>query len=183
MVDLRPGLADLRPMTDPDRLVLVARVSGAFGVRGEVRLTSFTEDPMALVRFRELRREDGSPALTLTSGRAYKEGIVGRTVEIATKEQADALRGLELYAPRSALPPAGDDEFYLADLIGLVALAPDGAPIGRVMAAPNFGAGDLLEIQPDGGGPSWLLAFTVDNVPEVDIGGGRIVVVRPGDAA
>ena len=166
-------------MANPDRLVLVARVSGAFGVRGEVRLRSFTEDPMALVGFRELKRKDGAPGLTLTSGRPYKDGLVGRAAEIATKEQADALRGLELYAPRSALPPAGEDEFYLTDLIGMDACAPDGSPLGRVAAVPNFGAGDLLEVQPSGGGPSWLVAFTAENVPEVDIGGGRIVVARP----
>ena len=164
-----------------DRLVLVARVSGAFGVRGEVRLHAFTDDPMALVRFRELKRKDGAPGLTLLSGRTDAKGLLARAEGVATKEQADALRGLELYAPRSALPPAGEDEFYLADLIGLQATDPQGTVLGLVKAAPNFGAGDLLEIEPAGGGPTWLVAFTAQNVPQVDVDGGRIVVVRPAE--
>ncbi len=166
-------------MADPDRLVLVARVSGAFGVRGELRLRNFTEDPLSLVRFRTLATADGAPGLTLTSGRPFKDGLIARANEVATKEQADALRGLELYAPRSALPAAAEDEFYLADLIGLKAQGPDGSALGEVKAAPNFGAGDLLEVEPPGGGPTWLVAFTAENVPEVDVNGGRIVIVRP----
>jgi 16S rRNA processing protein RimM len=166
-------------MADPDRLVLVARVSGAFGVRGEVRLRAYTEDPAALLDYRELRRADGSPGLTLVSGRVAKDGLIARAKEIGVKEEADALRGLELYAPRSALPQPEQDEFYLIDLIGLAAHAPDGALLGRIKAVPNFGAGDLLEIEPAAGGGSWLVAFTLAAVPEVDIEGGRVVIVRP----
>jgi 16S rRNA processing protein RimM len=168
-------------MADPDRLVLVARVAGAFGVRGEVRLRSYTADPRALLTLKALKTSAGAPALTLASGRPHKDGLVVRAAEVATKEEADALRGLDLYARRSALPPAGEDEFYLADLIGLEACGPDGARLGRVAAAPNFGAGDLLEIEPEGGGPSWLIAFTAANVPEVDLDAGRVVVVRPAE--
>jgi 16S rRNA processing protein RimM len=168
-------------MTDPDRLVLVAKVAGAFGVKGEVRIRAFTEDPRALLAFGQLKRADGSPGLTLLGGRPDKAGLIARAREVATKEEADALRGLDLYAPRSALPPPEEDEFYLADLIGLQAAAPDGAPLGRVKAVPNFGAGDLLEIAPEQG-PSWLVAFTRENVPEVDLAGGRVTVVRPADA-
>jgi 16S rRNA processing protein RimM len=168
-------------MADPDRLVLVARVSGAFGVRGELRLASFTEEPMTLVRLKALRRADGSAGLTLSSGRPHKGGLVARAAEVADKDQADALRGLELYAPRSALPAPAEDEFYLTDLIGLEAVDPDGAPVGRIRAVPNFGAGDLLEIEPAGGGQSWLVAFTAENVPQVDVAGGRIVVIRPAE--
>ena len=167
-------------MADPDRLVLVARVSGAFGVRGEVRLRSFTEDPMALVRFRELKTAEGAPGLTLTSGRPFKDGLIARANQVATKEQADGLRGLELYAPRSALPAAAEDEFYLADLVGLKAQGPDGAPLGEVKSVQNYGAGDLLEVQPERGS-SWLVAFTLESVPEIDLDGGRVVVVRPAE--
>ena len=166
-------------MTDPHRLVLIARVSGAFGVRGELRIRNYTDDPMSLLGFRELKGADGSPALTLIGGRPFKDGLIARAREIASKEQADALKGLELYVPRSALPPAADDEFYLADLIGLTAVSPDGAVLGEVKAAPNFGASDLLEIQPPGGAPSWLVAFTAETAPQIDLAGGRIVVVRP----
>ena len=168
-------------MTDRDRLVLVAKVAGAFGVKGEVRIRAFTEDPTSLLRYRELSRADGSPGLTLLGGRPDKAGLIARAREVSTKEEADALRGLDLYAPRSRLPAPAEDEFYLTDLIGLEVLDPAGAPLGRVRAVPNYGAGDLLEIAPETG-PSWLVAFTAENVPEVDVAGGRVTVARPPEA-
>ena len=103
---------------------------------------------------------------------------IARAREVGSKEDADALKGLELFAPRSALPDPEEDEFYVADLIGLEAVDPEGVRLGKVTAAPNFGAGDLLEVRPDAGA-SWLVAFTLENAPEVDMAGGRIVVVRP----
>jgi 16S rRNA processing protein RimM len=168
-------------MRDEDRLVLVGKVAGAFGVRGEVRIRAFTNDPLSLLKYRELKRADGSPGLTLTAGRVAGEGLIAKTKEIAVKEEADALKGLDLYAPRSALPEPDEDEFYVTDLIGLEAVGSDGARLGRVTAAPNFGAGDLLEIKPEAG-QSWLVAFTLENVPTVDLKAGRLVVVRPPDA-
>ena len=163
-----------------DRLIMVARVSGAFGVRGEVRIATFTEDPLALLKYRDLMREDGSPGLTLVAARAAKHGVVAKTKEIATPEQADALRGLELFVARDRLPePEDEDEFYLADLIGLEARSLEGAAIGRIKAVHNFGAGDLLEIAPAEPGPTWWLAFTRETVPQVRIADGVIVVVRP----
>ncbi len=168
-------------MSDADRLVLVARVSGAFGVRGEVRIRTYTDNPVAVLTFRELRQANGQPALTLVSGRAFKDGLIARAKEVATKEEADALKGQDLYAPRSALPPAEEDEFYLTDLIGLRAETPDGSLLGVVKAVPNYGAGDVLEIEPPGGKATWLVAFTQDAVPEIDLAGGRIVVVQPGE--
>ncbi|HEX4097785.1 MAG TPA: ribosome maturation factor RimM [Caulobacteraceae bacterium] len=168
-------------MTDPDHLVLVARVSGAFGVKGEVRIKTYTDNPLAVVNFRTLAGADGQHALTLVSGRSFKEGLIARAKEIATKEEADALKGLDLYAPRSAMPAPETDEFYLADLIGLRAEAPDGSPMGMVKSVQNYGAGDLLEIQPPGRKQSWMVAFSLEVVPEVDIPGGRIVVSRPAE--
>jgi 16S rRNA processing protein RimM len=163
-----------------DRLILVGRVAGAFGVRGEVRITSYTDDPVSLARYRELKRADGSPALTLTGGRAHKGALVARAAEVATREEAEALRGLELYVPRDALPAPDEDEFYLADLIGLAAVAPDGAGVGRIKSVQNFGAGDLLEIEPPTG-PTWWLPFTREAAPEVRIAEGVVVVVRPAE--
>ncbi len=168
-------------MSGPERLVLVARVSGAFGVKGEVRIRAYTDNPLAVLNFRELCRVNGQPGLTLVSGRSFKEGLIARAKEISTKEEADALKGLDLYAPRSALPPAEDDEFYLTDLIGLRAEAPDGPVLGVVKSVQNYGAGDVLEIEPPGRGPSWMVAFTAETAPEIDIDGGRIVVIRPGE--
>jgi 16S rRNA processing protein RimM len=169
-------------MTAP-ALILVGQVGGAFGVKGEVRITTFTETPMALLDYRDLKREDGSPALTLLAGRPAKKGIVARAREIATPEQADALRGLRLYVPRDILPEPDDDEFYLADLIGLEARDPSGALIGRIKAVHDFGAGDLLEIAPCESGPTWWLAFTRETCPEIRLAEGVIVVVRPAETS
>ena len=166
-------------MSGPERLVLVARVSGAFGVKGEVRIRTYTDSPLAVLNFRQLWRANGQPGLTLLSGRSFKEGLIARAKEVASKEAADALKGLDLYAPRSALPPPEEDEFYLADLIGLRAEAPDGAQLGVVKSVQNYGAGDVLEIEPAGGKGAWMVAFTAETAPEIDIEGGRIVVVRP----
>jgi 16S rRNA processing protein RimM len=157
-------------------------VAGAFGVKGEVRITAFTEDPMALVRYRTLTRADGAPALTLVTGRPAKGGLVARVAEAEDRAQAEGLRGLELYIARAALPAAADDEFYLVDLIGLSARDRSGALVGAVKAVDNFGAGDLLEIAPAGGGSSWWLPFTKDAVPEVRIAEGSIVIERPDEA-
>ncbi len=160
--------------------VLVGRVAGAFGVRGEVRITAYTEDPLALLRYRTLAREDGSAVLTLENGRAVKGAVIGRATEVASKEAADALRGVRLYVARETLPPPADaDEFYLADLIGMAAVTVDGGPFGRVKAVHDFGAGDILEIDPGAGRPSLLIPFTREAVPEVSLADGRLVVVPP----
>jgi len=163
-----------------DRLLLVGRVAGAFGVRGELRITTYTEDPAALLRYRDLRREDGGPALTLIAGRAQKGALVARAREVADRDQAEALKGLALYVPRSVLPAPDEDEFYLADLIGLRVVAPDGAELGRVKSVQNFGAGELLEIAPPGAA-TWYLPFTKEAAPEVKIAEGLIVAVRPAE--
>lgn len=161
------------------RLILVGRVSGAFGVRGEVRIGAYTEDPMALLRYRSLLREDGGPALTLTSARPAKGGVVARCPEIASKEAADAMRGLRLYISRGSLPPPEEDEFYLADLIGMAAETPEGETLGRVKAVQNFGAGDILEIDPGNGRPTLYLPFTRGVVPEVRMTEAKLIVVPP----
>ena len=160
-------------------LILVGRVAGGFGIKGEVRITTYTEDPMALARYRVLLREDGSPALTLASGRAAKDGLIARVADIADKTAADSLRGLRLYVPRSALPTPEEDEFYLADLIGLAAETVDGAPLGRVKGVHDFGAGDILELDPGDGRATVMIPFTREAVPEVKIAEGRLVVFPP----
>ena len=162
-----------------DRMIAVGRVAGAFGVRGEVRITAFTQEPLALARFRELKRQDGSAGLTVLSARDAKGGIVCRCAGVETKEQADALRGLRLFVPREALPAPDDEEFYLADLIGLSVLDAEGETLGAIKSVQDFGAGDILEITPAAGGPTWYLAFTRETVPTVDIAGGKVVVVIP----
>jgi 16S rRNA processing protein RimM len=162
-----------------DDLIQVGRVAGAFGVRGEVRITSFTADPVALVDYKALLREDGSPALTLTSGRDAKGSIVARAKEVETREQAEALRGLKLFIPRAALPAPDEDEFYVTDLIGLAVVTAEGEPLGTVKAVQDFGAGDLLEITPPEGGQTWYLPFTREAVPEVRIAERVVVAAKP----
>ena len=162
-----------------DKLIQVARVAGAFGVKGEVRLSTFTDSPLAVLNYRDLKREDGSHALHLLSGRSFKGGVIARAREIETKEQADRLRGLKLFIDRAILPPPDEDEFYLADLIGTQAYAPDGTLMGKVKAVHDFGAGDLLEIEPAAGRGGWYLPFTRECVPDIDLAAGRLTAVRP----
>ncbi len=160
-------------------LILVGRVAGAFGVKGEVRVAAYTEDPASLLDYRDLKRKDGSAGLTLLSGRVQKSEIVGRAKEIATREEAEALKGLELYVARDDLPEPEEDEFYLTDLIGLPVRTPEGAALGAIRAVQDFGAGDLLEIAPPEGGATWWLPFTREAVPEVNVKEGYVVGVKP----
>ncbi len=162
----------------PDRLILVGRVAGAFGVKGELRLTAYTADPLALFAYRTLLDRSGQPKLTLVSARAAKGDVICRTQEPFTKEEADALRGTQLFVPRSALPPPEEEEFYHADLIGLVARTEDGEVLGRIKAVHDFGAGDILEIDPGGGKAALYHPFTKAATPEVNLAGGYVVVVK-----
>lgn len=165
------------------RLILVGRVAGAFGVRGEVRITAFGDDPLALLRYRALSTKDGAPALTLEAGRLHKGGLVARAPEIASKEAADAMHGVDLYVPREALPePEDEDDFYLADLIGLAVRHVDGRDLGRVAAVQNFGAGDLIEVEPPEGA-RYYLPFTRAAVPEVRIDEGVLIVEPPNEVS
>jgi 16S rRNA processing protein RimM len=166
-------------MATDSKLILVGQIAGGFGVKGEVRVTAYTADPMALMSYGVLLRADGSPGLTLTSARPEKNGVVGRAKEIATKEQADALRGLKLHILRDKLPEPDEDEFYLTDLVGLEARDPSGAVLGAVKSVQNFGADDMLEIAPAAGGPTWYLPFTRDAVPELHIVDGWLLAVPP----
>ncbi|WP_438851551.1 ribosome maturation factor RimM [Brevundimonas nasdae] len=168
-------------MTTDSRLILVGQIGGGFGVRGEVRVTAFTADPLALTAYGPLLRADGSVALTLTSTRPDKNGVVGRAKEIATKEEADALRGLKLHVPRDRFPEPDEDEFYLADLIGVQARGTDGAVMGQVKSVQNFGADDMLEIAPATGGPTWYLPFTKEAVPELHLADGWLLAVPPNE--
>ena len=163
------------------KLILVGQVAGGFGVRGEVRVTAFTADPLALKAYGPLLRADGSVGLTLTTARAAKGAVIGRAKEIETKEQADALRGLKLFVPRERFPAPDDDEVYVTDLIGLEARDPDGRVLGRVKAVQNFGASDMLEITPAEGGQTWYLPFTLEATPELRIADGWILAVRPAE--
>lgn len=158
--------------------VCVAAIAGAFGVRGEARVKSFTADPLAFASYGPLETEDGARRFRLRVTRPIPNGFAARLDGVSTREEAEALKGARLYAPRSALPRLPDDEFYHADLLGLAAFDTGGAALGRVAAVQNFGAGDFLEIaQP--GGKTLLLPFTMAAVPTVDLAAGRIVADPP----
>lgn len=163
---------------ETDNLIFVAQVGAAHGVKGEVKITTFTADPMALADYKTLMRQDGSPALAIASARPSKGGIVARLKGVADRNAAEALRGLKLYISRDSLPEPEEDEFYLADLIGLAVETLAGEPLGKVKAVQDFGAGDLLEIQPKAGA-SWWLPFTRDAVPEVRIAEGKLIAAPP----
>lgn len=164
-----------------EKLVLVGQVGGAFGVRGEVKITAFTGDAMALLAYSPLLRADGSVGLTLTGARPDKKGIVAKAKEVTTKEQADALRGLKLHVPRERFPEPDEDEFYLTDLVNLEVRLASGEVLGKVKSVPNFGAGDILEIAPAGGGQTWYLPFSKAAVPELHIADGWLLAEPPAD--
>ncbi|AMY67783.1 ribosome maturation factor RimM [Frigidibacter mobilis] len=159
--------------------VCVGAIAGAFGVHGEVRLKSFCADPAAIADYAPLTSEDGKRSFTVKITRAVAGGLAARMTGIATKEQADELKGATLWAERQKLPSLPDDEFYHADLIGLPVLDTGGAPVGTVHAIHNHGAGDILEILAPGQRNALLLPFTRAAVPTVDLTAGRIIVDLP----
>lgn len=157
--------------------VCVAAVAGAFGVRGEVRLKSFTSEPSAIADYSPFT-DDGGRAYDLALGAPIKGGFAARLSGVTSKEAADALRGTRLYVPRDRLPALPDDEFYHADLIGLEVVDTGGVVLGCVRAVLDHGAGDLLEVTGTGS-RTFLLPFTRAAVPTVDIAAERIVADPP----
>jgi 16S rRNA processing protein RimM len=160
--------------------ICVARIGAAHGVRGAVKLWTFTEDPLAVKRYGPLQTKDGSRQFEVTHARQAKDHLVATFKGIATRDDAEKLNGLELYVARDKLPETDEGEYYHADLIGLAAVTAANEPLGRVVAIHNFGAGDIIEIAPPDGA-TMLLPFTNAVVPIVDIAGGRVVIELPGE--
>ena len=159
--------------------ICVGAIAGAFGVQGEVRLKSFTADPEAIVDYAPLTTEDGATTFEIQITRAIPQGFAARLTGIRSKEDADALKGTRLFAPRDRLPSLPDDEFYHADLIGLSVFDTGGVELGRVKAVLNHGASDILEVLVSGQSATILLPFTLTAVPTVDLASGRIVADPP----
>ena len=157
--------------------ICVAQIGGAHGLRGEVKLKSFTADPMAVKDYGPLTTEDGSASFEIEMLRAAKGHLVARFRGIDDRNAAERLANRRLFVPRERLPPPAADEYYHADLIGLCAVTADGTEIGTVAAVHDFGAGDILEVRPQAGGTTIMVPFTAAFVPSVDIAGGRIVVM------
>jgi len=160
--------------------ICVARIGAAHGVRGAVKLWSFTEDPLAVQSYGPLMTKDGARQFEIADVRAAKDHLVATFKGVATRNDAEKLNGVELYVPREKLPAADDDEYYHADLIGLAAVTTAGEPLGKVVAIHNFGAGDIIEIAPPSGA-TMLLPFSNAVAPTVDIASGRVVIELPAE--
>ena len=163
----------------PDDLICVGAIGGAYGVRGEVRVKSFCAVPEDIETYSPLTSQDGTGIFTLALIRPIKNGFVARIAEVATKEQADALKGVQLFTNRDRLPGLPDDEYYYTDLVGLEVVDTGGTALGRVKSVQNHGASDLLEIHAPGATATVLLPFTRAAVPTVDLASGRIVADPP----
>lgn len=167
--------------TTGENLILVGRFGAAQGVRGEVRVKSFTQDPMALASYGPLTDGAGRN-FTLLRARVLREDMLVASVEgVSDRDTAQALTGTDLYARRENLPAPDEDEVYVADLIGLEALTPAGERIGTVQDVLNFGAGDILEVAPEKG-DTLLFPFTKAVVPVVDVPARKLVICLPEDA-
>jgi 16S rRNA processing protein RimM len=186
----RPGVAPPPPPRpspiegEGEGLVLLGEFGRAHGLKGEVRLKSFTDDPRAIATYGPLVGDDGR-RFALKNPRPAPGGapdmLVIQVEGVTTREAAEALNRTRLYVAREKLPPAEEDEFLLADLIGLPVVTTSGETLGQVVGVPNYGGGDLLEIAPAAGGATALLPFTKAFVPEVDVAAKRIVADPPAD--
>lgn len=159
--------------------ICLGQIGAAHGVRGEVRLHSFTSDPSAIAGYGPLETEDGR-VFEIETLRPAKDHFVARLSGIRDRDAASALANTKLYVPRERLPQTEEaDEFYHADLVGLAVMDRAGKKLGTVIAIQNFGAGDLIEVRPDAGGNTELIPFDMTNVPAVNVASGKIVVDPP----
>ncbi len=156
--------------------ICVGQLGAPHGVRGEIRLRSFTADPQAVTGYGPFETEDGQ-VVAIEALRPAKDHFVATLAGIRDRDAAERLVNTKLFVPRDRLPEIGEeDEFYHADLVGLSAVSPSGEKIGTVVAVHNFGAGDLIEVRFDGNDKTEFVAFNETNVPSVDIGAQQIVI-------
>ena len=161
----------------PIGLVEVGVLGAPHGVKGEMRLKSFTADPLGIQDYQPLTDKTGQRRFVIRSARLIKDDMLVVSLEgVTDRTAAETLTNLALFIPRDQLPEPDEEEFYHADLIGLVAKAPDGAAIGTVTAVHDFGAGDILDIAPSTG-PSLLVPFTKANVPVIDLAAKTLTVI------
>ena len=161
----------------------MGRIGAAHGIKGEVRIVSFTEEPLALLDYGPLVTNKPGLVVEILSARATTNVLVARIKDVGDRSAAEKLNGVELFVDRDKLPPpTDDDDFYHADLIGLDVRLSDGTVIGQVTAIPNFGAGDLLEVRDVRSGDTFLFPFTKAVVPEIHIAEGYLLIEVPVDA-
>jgi len=154
--------------------VCVGVVVGVKGLRGEVRIKSFTETPADVAAYGPVATDDGRSFQLAVTG-AAQGAVIARIKGVADRNAAEALKGLQLYIDRKALPEAGEGTYYHADLIGLAVELIGGKKLGKVAAVHNFGGGDMIDVAM-GNGQSELVPFTAAVVAEVDLTGGRVVL-------
>ncbi|GAA0784869.1 ribosome maturation factor RimM [Roseibium denhamense] len=160
--------------------VLMARIGAAHGIRGEVRVKAFGDDPLSFADYGILTTKDGSRSFEVDRARVQKTVVITKFKAINDRNQAEELNGLELFISRDQLPEPDEDEFYYSDLNGLAVTETDGSEIGKVVAVQDFGAGDLLEIRPMRG-KTFYVPFTREFVPKVDVQSGTLTVSLPDD--
>lgn len=163
--------------------LLMGRIGAAHGIKGEVRITSFTAEPLALKDYGPLSTDRPGLVIEIENARATTNVLVARIKGVTDRNAAEKLNGVELFVDRDKLPSTDDDDdFYHADLIGLEARLMDGSVIGTVTAIPNYGASDLLEVRDARSGDTFLYPFTKTVVPEIRIADGYLVIEAPVDA-
>ena len=167
-------------MAEARKRVCLGRAIGARGLKGELRIKTYTQDPLSISGYGTLEDEAGALRFEITRVSAVKDGVVVQLKGVTTREAAEALKGTQFYVNRDRLPEVEDEgEYYFADLIGLVAVNGEGAALGQVVAVQNFGAGDLLEVRPPDGGRSVLVPFTQEIVPDIDLEAGWLLMLPP----
>ncbi|MFO1088989.1 MAG: ribosome maturation factor RimM [Hyphomicrobiales bacterium] len=166
-------------MTSGETRVVLGVITGAHGIRGEVKLKSFTADPRAIATYGPVTLGATGRSAKILSLRPQGDAFIARLEGLADRTAAEALKGCEITVPRAALPPAGEGEFYQSDVIGLPVELADGTAVGTVVAIANYGAGDLLEIEMPGRRQTALVPFVEAMVPVVDVAARRIVIDPP----
>lgn len=165
-------------MNPKNERVLIGEIGAPQGLKGEVRLRAYTQEPDGIAGYGALEDEAGR-VIEIETVRVTPKALIARIKGVTTREAAEALTHTKLYLPRARLPESDEEEWYYTDLVGLAAVDKAGAEIGTVAAMHNYGAGDIIEIAPASGGANLLVPFTSAAVPEVDIEQGRIVLVLP----
>lgn len=160
-------------------MLLIGEIGAAQGLKGEVRLRSYTQKPADIAAYGPLRVEEGAKRIEIEHVRVTSKALIARIKGVNTREGAEALNGTKLYLPRADLPEHGKDEWYVADLVGIEAVNAEGAILGTVIGVHNFGASDIVEVAPSDGSANLLVAFTDATVPEVDLKARRLVLVPP----
>ncbi len=166
-------------MTDKSRRILLGELGAAHGIRGEISVKTYTANPADIGAYGPLQDEQGRRTFELKIVRVTPKGVIVRVNGADDRTAAEKLRNIKLYVDRDRLPAVTDGEFYHEDLVGLRAMASDGASVGTIVAVQNYGAGDILEIRRDGGTATELIPFTNACVPEVDLARGIAVVIMP----